>query len=608
MQEQLKLLQIPNVDTSRLSTVGEFRRFVREIERRWNINLEFNDNARWRPGSYERLKGQVTNALFPHWSKPKGANTIRRLTRSSHYSCNQLSNDLIAIDDKLKTFRTNKQTLDEKLAAEEGQELLTEFVTELTRPIDGVTIEITPLPYFARVRRSNNRGPDEIYESSWDNPLHPAYDCDGRLLMYNISANEVQEKYRVYNFNTNPKRWFINISIPLNDIVLEYKSRNTDDEIRATTPYGSLVVCFTVPLYDAVMNYRIIKNCQGLTEGQMENKLHTRYYSNHTFTYPFVNSIQHPFVHSGNRRYSYQWGNTCFGDYRAQVSMALSTGMMGHLKGILKDWCKTYYLDGTSPLNQVEYHHLGLPNEWSQWVAERVNTNPELCSSAVRNGMDIEILMDNHCNNCQLRASRCNYWSSLTREPIEMPSSVKAELNSFTDSLPGVPLHYPVIQAKSIILTMCEKLWNICSVHSDDYVVSTLRLFCVADMGNGNMKWETFTGFINNLQRDMMAPEEEMDIEQLARRMYKIFRYCERIYWEYSIGYDEELWETVGETMFHNLSSAETDLPVADYRMMVNTHRAQQNMEPYEEYLDMLNRVHLTNFTTSEEGDNNGPF
>ena len=98
MQEQLKLLQIPNVDTSRLSSVGEFRRFVREIERRWNINLEFNDNARWRPGSYERLKGQVTNALFPHWSKPKGANTIRRLTRSSHYNCNQLSNDLIAIE------------------------------------------------------------------------------------------------------------------------------------------------------------------------------------------------------------------------------------------------------------------------------------------------------------------------------------------------------------------------------------------------------------------------------------------------------------------------------------------------------------------------------
>ena len=608
MQEQLKLLQIPNVDTSRLSSVGEFRRFVREIERRWNINLEFNDNARWRPGSYERLKGQVTNALFPHWSKPKGANTIRRLTRSSHYNCNQLSNDLIAIDDRLKIFRTSKQTLDEKLAAEEGQELLTEFVTELTRPINGVTVEITSLPYFSRSRYSNNRGPDEIYESSWDNPLHPAYDCDGQLLTYNISANQVQEKYRVYNLNTNPKRWFINISIPLKDIVLEYKRRNDEDEVIATTRYGSLVVCFTVPLYDAVMNYRIIKNCQGLNENMIENKLHTGYYSNHTFSFPHINIIQHPFVHSGNRRYSYQWGNTCFGDYRAQVSMALSTGMMGHLKVILEDWCKIYYLDGTSPLNQVEFHHLGLPSEWSQWVAERINTNPERCSAAVNEGLDKEVLMNNHCNNCQLRESRCNYWSSLTREPIEMPLGIKVELDTFTDSLPGTPLHYSTVKAKSIILTISEKLWDICAVHSNDYVTEVLRLFRITDMGNGNMHCDTFRGFINNLQRDMMAPEEQMDIHQLARRMYKIFRYCERIYWEYSICYDEELWENVGERTFHNLSSAEADLPIADYRMMVNTYRTQQNMEPYEEYLDMLDRVHLTNLTTSEEGDNNGPF
>ena len=62
MQESLRLIQIPQVDTSRLSTVGEFRRSVERIERRYDMNLEFNDNARWRPGSYERLKGQVIKA------------------------------------------------------------------------------------------------------------------------------------------------------------------------------------------------------------------------------------------------------------------------------------------------------------------------------------------------------------------------------------------------------------------------------------------------------------------------------------------------------------------------------------------------------------------
>ena len=282
--------------------------------------------------------------------------------------------------------------------------------------------------------------------------------------------------------------------------------------------------------------------------------------------------------------------------------------MMGHLKVILKEWCKTYYLDGTSPLNQVEYHHLGLPHEWSQWAAERVSTNPERCSAAVREGLDKEILLNNHCNNCQLRESRCNYWSSLTREPIKMPANIKAELDILMESLPGLPINYSVIQAKSTILTMSEKLWDICCGHSNDYVTDVLGLFRVTDMGNGNMLWDSFTGFIGRLQRSTMAPEEDMDARRLAIRIYKIFRYCERMYWGYSIGYDEQLWEDVGQTNFPNLSAAESGLPIADYRMMVNTYRTQQNMEPYDEYLDMLNRVHSINLTTSEEGDNNGPF
>ena len=58
MQESLRLIQIPQVDTSRLSSVGDFRRTVEQIERKYGLNLEFNDNARWRPGSYERLKEQ----------------------------------------------------------------------------------------------------------------------------------------------------------------------------------------------------------------------------------------------------------------------------------------------------------------------------------------------------------------------------------------------------------------------------------------------------------------------------------------------------------------------------------------------------------------------
>lgn len=56
MQEKLNLVQVPNINPASLSSVGAFNRKVARFQERWNIELEFNENARWRPGSYERLK------------------------------------------------------------------------------------------------------------------------------------------------------------------------------------------------------------------------------------------------------------------------------------------------------------------------------------------------------------------------------------------------------------------------------------------------------------------------------------------------------------------------------------------------------------------------
>ena len=104
MEETLNLVNVPKLDVSRLSSLGDFHRKVDRIKRAWDINLEFNENARWRPGSYERLKKQVIHALFPHWEKPKGANTIKKLTKNHSYDVQQLRKDLLLIDDELRRF------------------------------------------------------------------------------------------------------------------------------------------------------------------------------------------------------------------------------------------------------------------------------------------------------------------------------------------------------------------------------------------------------------------------------------------------------------------------------------------------------------------------
>ena len=610
MQESLKLIQIPNVDTSRLSTVGEFRRTVQRIERRHNLNLEFNNNARWRPGSYERLKEQVTHSLFPHWSKPKGANTIRRLTKHHSYQCSQLANDLILIDDELKYFRTTKQSLDGEKATLEGQMLLTEYMNEITRPVPNTSVEITSLPYFARKRRSNDRTRDNsIFESSWDSPLNPEYDRAGELHKYRIGRSQLEELYKVYNLNTNPQRWFINIIIPLEDVNIDYYMKTEDAGIVCTNPYGDLVVCFTIPLYDVILGYRQIKLSNPKVDSQhsVYRRLDLRYLTNHTFKFPYMPSIKHPFIQSGGR-YSYDLGNTCFGDFKEDVVMALFCGMIGPLKAILTKWASTYYLGNTSPLNQTEFHHIGMPKEWEGTaIPNYMGTNISICRDTVRNGVSQEQMLARFCSKCALsekndNRSICDYYLRLSKEPIEVPPEYLVALDNIIEQqgLPGLVNTSNLQKVKAIIQTKAIAMWNLVTGGIDSNSHDFASLWNTADMGGGNCDWSTFEDMCANFSQNVLEYTDHHNSTGLARDTYLIYRYCERVYWLDSLGtYNGEMRDNIEDEYYGTINKAEELRPVLDYRSMVNTHRLSTNQTLYPEYFDIL----LTNSQVVELDD-----
>ena len=171
MQERLNLTTRPEIDTEVLSNVGEFKEKVILFNSRWGIDLEFNKNARWRPGSYERLKAQVVDAVFPHWNQPKGANTISKLMRFNSYRIRDLKQQMIDIDNILKDYRRDKICLKGDEAAKEGKELL-DYILDayLNHNIKGLIVRLDPLPYW-------NRNPRNIvdfnYNIEWDKPILP---------------------------------------------------------------------------------------------------------------------------------------------------------------------------------------------------------------------------------------------------------------------------------------------------------------------------------------------------------------------------------------------------------------------------------------------------
>ena len=102
---------------------------------------------------------------------------------------------------------------------------------------------------------------------------------------------------------------------------------------------------------------------------------------------------------------------------------------MGHLKYLLNEWSKTYFIRGTSPLNGTQFHHLGLPKDWDEYLSGNIATSSERCREAVRDGnFDEQYLIDNYCDNCQLseRADNniCAYYRQITAKPIDVPQEI----------------------------------------------------------------------------------------------------------------------------------------------------------------------------------------
>jgi hypothetical protein len=225
-----------------------------------------------------------------------------------------------------------------------------------------------------------------------------------------------------------------------------------------------------------------------------------------------------------------------------------------------------------------------------------MGTNINLCRIVVRDGMKQEELLDNFCSTCALSEKNdsrnvCEYFLRMTKTPMKVPSNYLVELDRYIESqgLPGLigPSfvdHKITIQAKAI------EMWNLYANQADASINDIFKLWFVENMGNGNTSSDAFddlcTGFMHDVIEYNSSHEHDVG---LARDVYLIYRYCERMYWLSSIGtYDIDMQDGLEGDYYTTVEKAEKHHPIADYRSMVNTYRLSNNMSLYTEYLDIL--------------------
>ncbi len=596
MQEKLNLVQVPNINPASLSSVGAFNRKVARFQERWNIELEFNENARWRPGSYERLKEKITHSLFPNWAKPKGGNTIRKLTKVNKYNVDNFRDELIFIDDELRRFRGRKATLNEENAAIEGKKDLDAYFENLMQPVEGVNLCVEPLPWYQKNHRVAK--PGQVWESSWDKMQEPVFNQDNTIAKYRgFNNDELSRRLNVYRLTTNPKRWFINVSFLLKDVKIDYRKHIDNKETSIIElPFGDIIVCFSMPVHDAILGYQAIKADLPI------RTISFAHITNRTHTFQHEPVLKHPYVHT-NDGFPYDLGNTCFGDFKYDIMRSLFTGQLGTTKAFLELWSKIFYLGGTSPLNHAEFHHIGMPLEWKDSefpISNYIPTRKEQCLDLFRhyNFSNVEEAnewkaghVDKYCNNCQLATvDICHVYKRFTQIATEMPGEILTTLaQRLVDEKEN-------LAAVKTVTDKTKELWHALQYHNGSYAIENiLSLFHVNDMGTGGVSWETLLATRDLLQRDMLAPTEQMDVKSIARCVYVIYRHMERMYWLWQIGeFNTDLYDNLSQESEKDVFDAEVKYPVADFKQMVSTYRVTNNLPKVEEFYQWINRHDLT--------------
>ena len=436
MQEQLELdeqaymytLETPPVSASMLGSTAGFLDRLDGFNSRYDTDLEVQESGRWQQGTYPKFKELAKRISHPNMDKSR---TIRTIFRTDHYNVGNVSNELTKLDSQLKDIRSQgiKFFQDEDV---EGQLALDTLINNLNQSIiDNPTlrIEVSRTPWFNR-RYCNGR-------NSSAKPTLPTMDRNGNILEHYLDPRPEVE-------TNNPKDWFINIAIPLQDVVVNVsvEDENYKTKVIHSYDYGDLVVCQTVSIKDAVLITRRVQN------DTARNMRIDEFFSGFTHKMPKYSALHHPFVSSSSQdrsmidqSVSYATGNSCFGTFQLQILCMLASGRIGPAIPVLRRWAEYYPKNNISPLNRYYYSMFGKPFSLggADW-----RVNPSLCATQVMNHVD-EIskldFMETFCSDCQ-KITTCEVNQEWTQIPIEFKLDGDEEVGNWDHFIMNTWLEY----------------------------------------------------------------------------------------------------------------------------------------------------------------------
>ena len=419
MQETLELtnkLKIPDINTGMLNSSADFLCKLNDFNRQWDTDISVQNSGRWQQGSYDKFKALAIHSLNPRMEK---ARTIKNIFQSYSYNFNALRDKLKSLDIELKDIRNSGIKFNDNNDTE-GKERLATLIDNLQKSINNhpeFHVELSRIPWFHKLRR----------KSAW-----PVFNLENELDGFAGEAERYADTF-VNPTNDNPNNVYLNIAIPLSNIQVNIFHQKANDDLLYKYDYGSLMVCQSISLFDAILITRRIEN--KATRGLYVEK----HFKGTTYKFPLYSALEHPFVSQSSDIYNgYGTGNTCFGDLTDQIFASIASGHLSRAKTFLDIWASTYPKNNVNPLNRYDSSIFGGPLNFKKGHEDdSISSNPERCKRQVDEyhyEINQQDFIETFCSNCRF-IETCKTYKDWTYVERVLTEEEQNTLNEFSSAV-----------------------------------------------------------------------------------------------------------------------------------------------------------------------------